>query len=384
MHMKILILSITTGGGHNVSAKALMQEAEKQGAECVLADAYLTVSKLLYHFIDWIYQFCGGAGRHLYGFFYRWAEKHLGSPFKARLAAKKNARRTPRILALIEREKPDVILYTHVFAGEILEALRKKGQLQVPCVGICTDFTLHPHWERIGKLGHLVLPHEDMAAVAVKRSFVKEKIHPFGIPILPSFAETTAKEEARAALGIPCDKKCVLVMCGSMGYGNPAKLVKRLDASQEEFRLLVVCGHNKRGYHKVQKLKTRHEKAVYGFTDQVRLLMDSADCLVSKPGGLSVSEALSQGKPLIIVNPIPGHEVRNAQFLCQRGAALSALDFPSPTEALDRYLQDPALAEDLAEKAAAMAHPHAARDIVSLAIALGKENTQDENENTED
>ena len=320
--MKILILSLATGEGHNSSARALAEECRSRGDECVILDAYRSTSLFSYGIIRLAYALSSGALHREYGFFYRYSERHIGNRFYAALARFHNGNLARRMKRILEKEQPDAVLYTHVFGGQILEALRRKGCFSLPAIGILTDFTLHPRWERIPALGHLVLPHEDLIPVAVSRGYDPARLLPLGIPIHPKYKSRLSKEEARKKLGFAPDERIILIMGGSMGYGSATKYVREADKATSSFRIVSVSGRNRRKFKKVAGMKTRHPLTALGFTKEVELLMDAADILISKPGGLSSSEAMSRGLPILVTDPIPGHEVRNGEFLVAHGAAV--------------------------------------------------------------
>ena len=368
-----MILSLATGEGHNSSARALAEECRARGDECTVLDAYRATSLFAFGIVRMAYALASGPMYREYGFFYRYSENQVGNRFYAALARFHNGNLARRMKKVIEREKPDAVLYTHVFCGQILEALRRRGQLTVPAVGVLTDFTVHPRWERFPSLGALIAPHEDIAKIALSRGYAADRLYSLGIPIHPKYKTRRSKEEAKRLLGFPSDERIVLLMGGSMAYGATAKYVKEADKASLPFRILSVSGRNKKKFKKIANLKTRHPLTAIGFSDQVELLMDAADLLVTKPGGLSSAEALSRGLPMILTEPIPGHEVRNGEFLAAHGAALP-LSHPRDLGAMiDRLLENAEELERLSRSAEAIGCPRAAEEIVALAHRLCEE-----------
>jgi len=147
---------------------------------------------------------------------------------------------------------------------------------------------------------------------------------PFGIPIKAKFSKSIDKYHARKQLGLDLHKLTILLMSGSMGYGHIDDSIEMLDKLDLDFQVIVVCGNNKRMYKKVKDLQTKKRFDIYGYVDNVDEMMDAADCIITKPGGITSSEALAKGLPMIMVNPIPGHEMRNAEFMLNNGLALFA------------------------------------------------------------
>ena len=367
--MKVLILSVTTGEGHNSAARALEEAIRRKGGECVHCDAYKSTFPPIYYIIKYAYsELCSHYWRHLYGALYRWAERHIGSKSGARMGAFLNRILSSGVRRVLRREKPDAVIYTHVIGGQMLLSLKRRGSLTVPAIGVVTDFTLHPRWERLTSLGQIAVPHESLKDVAVSRGFPKEAVHVLGIPLHPKYNEAITKEEARAALGLLKDENVVLALCGKTGYGSPKKILLQADKSSADFRFLAICGNQKQRYRALSKLQTRHPMTTVLYTTDMNLYMAAADLVITKPGGLSSSEALSQGLPMYVVNPIPGHEDRNAEFLTAMGAALSKEGFPDLSAALDAFFADEGMRQALRERADALGHPHATEEIVQLAI----------------
>ena len=368
--MKVLILSLATGEGHNSSARALAEECKAHGDECVILDAYRSTNLFSYGIVRLAYALSSGALHEVYGFFYRYSERNIGNRFYAALARIHNGNLARSMKRILEREKPDLVIYTHVFGGQILEALRRRGELSVPAVGILTDFTLHPRWERIPALGHLVLPHSDLIPVAVSRGYDPARLHPLGIPIHPKFKSLLSKEDARRKLGLSPHEPIVLIMGGSMGYGSAAKYVKEADKAAADFRIVSVSGRNQRKFKRISRMKTKHPLTAIGFSNEVELWMNAADLLISKPGGLSSAEAMSRGLPILVTKPIPGHEVRNGEFLTSHGAALPLSRARDLAPILDRLLENRETLGNLAAAALGMGHPTAAEEILNLARRL--------------
>ena len=200
--------------------------------------------------------------------------------------------------------------------------IKSKHDLRAKTVGIVTDFTIHPYWED-SELDYYVIASEVLIIQGMKKGFPESKFLPIGIPISPKFEKKMNKQEARERLGIE-DKPTILVMSGSMGYGNIEKEIVQLDKLDLDFQIAVICGNNKKMKEKIDKLKLSKRIYSFGYVDNVDVFMDACDCMITKPGGLTTSEALAKKIPLIINNPIPGQEDRNVEFLLNAGVAVKA------------------------------------------------------------
>ncbi len=322
--MKVLILSVTAGQGHNSTGKALVNFFEKTGVECLFLDAFECINPLIAKSISEGYNFSSKLVKP-YAKAYRFAElreKNADSLSAAHLA---NEILASRLGKNINEYKPDVIICTHCFAAAIVNILKQKKKISSYCIGIVTDFTMHPFWEESIHFDYIVTPSELLNMQAYKKGFSDKQILPFGIPIDPKFsAPPLSKQAARSAIGLDTEKLTVLLMSGSMGYGNIEDTVSKLDNIDVDFQTIVVCGNNKDAFLSVSGMEKRKHFEVMGYVNNIELLMDASDCIITKPGGLTTSEALAKNLPMIIVNPIPGQEDRNCEFLLNNGVAMKA------------------------------------------------------------
>ena len=328
--MKGLIFSITAGQGHNQTAKVLCDNfnltEDKDGnkIECKYMDVYEYINPMLSETINNIYLMSTKAIPKIYGGAYRIAEMRSG---QTDIGVKGLQRLTKSALArklidLLKDEDPDFIVCTHIFAALLVTYIKSKHDLRAKTVGIVTDFTIHPYWED-SELDYYVIASEVLIIQGMKKGFPESKFLPIGIPISPKFEKKMNKQEARERLGIE-DKPTILVMSGSMGYGNIEKEIVQLDKLDLDFQIAVICGNNKKMKEKIDKLKLSKRIYSFGYVDNVDVFMDACDCMITKPGGLTTSEALAKKIPLIINNPIPGQEDRNVEFLLNAGVAVKA------------------------------------------------------------
>lgn len=327
--MKAVILTISAGGGHNTAAKAINECFTTLGIETVTIDAYKYFNKYLSDTVEKGYLFSTKYVPKLYGKFYRMAEKKSDTDIKMKMGAFGTALVIRKFARFIAAQNADAVIATHIFAGELLTILREKNVLdeKIKTIGIVTDFTVHPFWEETN-LDYYVTASDLLDYQMLKKGIPKNKILPFGIPVHPKFSKKMSKAEARETLGIP-NKDTVFVIAGSMGFGDVARHVKNLDKSEHDFQIIAVCGNNKKLKAHLEKLKMHKDMFVYGFVGNVDVIMDASDCIVTKPGGLTVSEALAKKMHLILIDPIPGQEDRNSEFLLNCGVAIKVSEtFP--------------------------------------------------------
>lgn len=372
--MKILILSVTAGEGHNSTAKALREEFERQGAECTVLDTFQYISPTLAKFLSEGYLLVTEKAKHAYRVGYRLAEKRKGTETATTHLV--DMAFAGDIVDFIGSDDYGVILFTHPFAGMILDYLKEKNMLSLPTVGILTDFTFHPYWEDCTRNDYVVTPAAGLLLQGLRKGFHKEQILPYGIPIRPEFLDCLSKAEAREKLGLDPAQKTILIMGGSMGYGNMAATVKQIDAIpySEAFQMIVVCGNNREMKDEIDALvaggSLHHQVLTTGFVNYVSLLMDAADCIVTKPGGLTTSESLTKGLPMVIVNPIPGQEQRNTEFLLNNGAACAASITCPIDECLYQLLTAPERLAAMEQCVRQLAGDHATEKVCRFAMDL--------------
>lgn len=370
--MKVLIFSVSTGQGHNVAAKAVAEHLCAMGVECVIDDAVFRVGSWLGVATNMLYSLAINTCRFFYGKFYAVAEHRKKNSYTESFARTVNRALVRNIRLKIEKEAPDVILCTHPFAAMAVDTVKQRHPFSAKTAGLVTDFTVHPFWEDALRLDLLFLPDEALCTEAEAKGFPAEKLLPLGIPVHEKHSLSVSKDEARAQLSMNPSLPTVLVMSGSMGRGNLVKTLKELDKSPLPLHIVTVCGTNKRAKRAISKRTFKNEVTVYGYTDKIPLLMAASDCIISKPGGLSTSELLNKTVPLLVFNPIPGHEERNAAFLEKAGAAVWVKSQGALLPALLSVLGDPACREKMQEAERLLQKPRAAKKIAEALLALGK------------
>lgn len=329
--MKGLIFSITTGQGHNQTAKVMAEELEKNGVACRYMDVYEYIHPMLSESVSKLYLMSTKTAPKVFGAGYRMME--MRDPATNHVLPKlTNIVLAKKLLKLIREEEPDFIICTHVFAALLVTYLRDHFEKKTHTVGIVTDYTIHPFWEDT-KLDYYVTASELLEHQGIKKGIAPGKLKPFGIPIDPKFATKRTKKEAFSLLGIP-EKRTVLVMSGSMGFGKVTDGILELDHLPFDFQIATICGNNKKLKEQIDSLDLKKDIYNYGYVDNVDVFMDAADCIVTKPGGLTTSEALAKGLPMIMNNPVPGQEDRNVEFLLNAGAALKISETFSLSDAI--------------------------------------------------
>ena len=320
--MKILILSAATGGGHLRASRALQTYIleNTQGNEVVIADALKEVNAILDKTCCDGYHFMATKAPRIFGRLYR--AMNTDTPLYS-LVSRFNGAVGVRLLPLLAEEKPDVIISTHPFATEMVSHLKGKGRVSAPLICLMTDYGPHRAWIA-PNVDAYVVSNEGMAAQMVIWGVPKEKIHPFGIPVEDVFFSKADKYALLQEFGLLPNLPTVLFMAGSFGVTNILSIYKDLVRSSFPFQIIIITGRNKRLYRTFKKIIPRSPKAtkLVFFTDRVADYMHACDLRITKPGGLTTSEALACNIPLAVFDAIPGQEEDNANFLISHNMAI--------------------------------------------------------------
>jgi processive 1,2-diacylglycerol beta-glucosyltransferase len=272
-------------------------------------------------------------------------------------------RRTYRGFVRILRDfKPDVVLCTHYQPLEILAGLKpKKDEPRPFTVCVITDFEAHAFWMAPNVDLYFVAAEETKARLVARGANANDVI-PTGIPIAAKFSQLVDASAVRKQIGIRDDLPTLLVLSGGFGTGPVGEILEALDKVEAPFQTIVVAGRNEELRRNLAAQDCRHPTRVLGFATNMHELMSIADLILTKPGGLTSSEALALGKPLFILNPIPGQEAANSDFLLERGAAAKVNRIDDLPYRIQQLIGSAKLAE-LSRNAKSLGRPDAAEEI---------------------
>ena len=359
--MKVLLMSVKAGYGHHSTAEAIMKHFEERGHTCEMLDMFTYISKKLGDTIQNAYLILTKYLSKPYGKVYDKLSKEEEPYDKISVTALISNAVTKKLIEYVQDFNPDVIIGTHSFACVVMTILREKGIIDCPLVGIVTDFTVHPFWEST-ELDRYVIPDRLLSYQMNKKGIPSEKLMPTGIPIKKAFSVKGDKNEARERLGI-ADKTTLLVMMGSMGYGDIREAMFEIDSFEADFQVIIVCGSNEKLKSFVDETVWNKDVRSYGFVNNVDTLMDASDIILTKPGGLTTSEAFAKGLPLVAMNPIPGQEDKNMAFLVNNGAAIVVNDAYTVSEALYQLMSEEWRVELMRESVGHLGKPNATSDL---------------------
>ncbi|MRR57302.1 MAG: galactosyldiacylglycerol synthase [Deltaproteobacteria bacterium] len=374
--VKIALFSVSAGAGHVRAAQALQAAAEQwyPGVETVHVDLMDLVPKLFRKVYADTYLRVVERHPAVWGYLYDRADQERADSALNRFRMAVERLNTREIGKVLEEIEPDHVICTHFLPAQLLSRRAAKGNFRKPVWVQVTDFDLHALWVHEHMRGYFAA-NDEVAWRMADRGVPPHTIHVTGIPVMPVFGVTRDRTECARDLGLDPGRKTVLMMSGGAGIGGIETMAERLLALEEDFQLVALAGRNERLLEELKRLAARHPGRLFpmGFTRTIERVMAASDLAVTKPGGLTTSECLAVGLPLIVISPIPGQEERNADYLLENGAALKACGAPALAFRVGKLLHEPKRLLALRENALRLGRPDAARSV--LDIVLGSDSS---------
>ncbi|AET70934.1 UDP-N-acetylglucosamine:LPS N-acetylglucosamine transferase [Desulfosporosinus orientis DSM 765] len=369
--LKVLVFSASFGNGHLRAAEAVIEgiRIKEPTAEIIHLDFGDFLNKAVNTMIKNVYGEIINHIPKLWGrFYYRTSmvkPQSVGQRFLNKLGRKE-------FINYVNVLKPDLIICTYPTVSSVLAQLRQEKILGVPVITIVTDYTLHSHW---------VHPSVDRYIVAcpeVRESLLSWgienwRIHDSGIPVSPKFEETIDRNKVLSQLGLKPDQPILLVMGGSYGVLKSAnRICKNLAESIIPVQTIIVCGKNEKLYHSLKEVitQTKNPLVRLKYVHNVEELMSVSNLIITKAGGLTVSEALTKHLPLLIYKPIPGQEEENAHFIQKIGAGVVAETEAELNRLINYLLRCPEEVDKMREKATAALPGHSTQRAVEEILEL--------------
>lgn len=368
--MDALILSCGTGGGHNSAGKAVLEELNRRGHHAMMLNPYTLKSTKLSGGIDQTYISTVQRAPDAFGAIYKIGNLYRRLPFRSPVYYINHAMDTV-MEEYFSEHHVDIVLMPHLFPAEIMTNMKLHG-MQIPkTMFIATDYVCIPFTEET-ECDAYVIPAADLAADFTGKGIPEEKLHPLGIPTSSRFVAEESCAQAKRRMGLDADKEYILVAGGSMGGG---KIEQTIDAlcdcfsGREHTGLIVICGSNQALFHRLS------ERAVPGLvlinhTDQMAAYMRASRVFITKPGGLSSTEAAVRNVPILHTAAIPGCESYNAQYFAGHGMSAWA----HTTDEMIRLAEDLLENDDVGAKMVGCQrrwiNPRAASEICDLAEEL--------------
>lgn len=339
---KVLILSGDFGDGHKQAARAILETSQlyRPDVEATVVD-----------FMEWTHPHLHSVGRYCYIQWVKTFPSVYGYLFQktrddntfSNLFKKVKLFALGKMVKLLEEVQPTVVVSTFPIAAAAMSLLKENGLTDIPTVTVITDHTDHSYWIHPYTDQYLV-GSEHVRQALIARHIPASRILASGIPIRPQFCQTFDRSTLREKFGLKQSLPTVLIMGG--GLGMISKTFIRLlqtDSRLEPMQFIIVCGRNEKLKEKLEsELKPgKHRFLVTGFVDHVHELMALSDLIITKPGGLTTSEAVALDLPMLLYKPLPGQEQDNSAYLLSAGVAILAEDEPDLFGKLIKVFQNP-------------------------------------------
>lgn len=364
--MKLLILHASAGNGHRRAAEALAVAAIAAGHTVVIHDILDFVPALYRKTYATGYLRLVRTAPELWGYLFSQTERGAHRPVERRVRTVFNKLNALSFYRFLRAERPDAVLCTHFLPLELIGSMPPHRRRNLPLFGVVTDYAAHSLWYCDSVNAYYAATEEACRQLRRKGQPAAGVVNT-GIPVMPEFAQRATPAAGRAHLGLRTDLPAVLMVSGGYGVGPTLAMLRSCATEPPPCQLLVVVGKNPELEHAVRKMiaDTALTATAYGFVDNMHELMDAADLVIGKSGGLSTAEVLAKGRPMMIIEPIPGQEQRNAEWLLENGAAVRLHEAVDTSWKLGMVLTDPARLASLAAHAAHLGRPNAAADILA-------------------
>ncbi len=274
-----------------------------------------------------------------------------------------------KIAKLIQRYQPQAIVCTQAFPCGMVADYKISHNLDILIIGVLTDFSPHSYWINEG-VDYYVVPSEEVKERLVAKGVAAKRVRVYGIPLRPRFTEPVDRIAIAENMGLDPKAPTILVMGGGQGLGPIKKIVKSLGKMNMFVQIVVLSGVNKKILNSLRRYAATSDKKilVFEFVNNVEELMEVANLIITKPGGMTTAESLTKGLPMVIVNPIPGQEMRNTDFLIQQGIGIRVHDVEDIGDEVEVLLRSPERLAAMRKAAMAHAKPHASLDIARLIL----------------
>lgn len=372
---KVLILYGAYGGGHLSAAKTISSELEKQykdEVEVEIVDCIEYISKYINKVSTEAYKELAKKApwvwKHVYNNSQNGALSHISTTTNKLMAYKLNM--------LLQEIQPDLIISTHPFATQMCAELKKKEKIDCKLATILTDYHIHAQWLVLYKYtDYFFVANEQMKSDMIAEGVHDQKIFVTGIPISERFLMTYDNKKIHEEFELSPDKKTVLFFAGGefgLGRNTTFMVLKVLIRLFKDLQVVAISGKNKRMNKKFKDLidaTNSHDRIkLLEYTNKVPELMSISSAVITKAGGLTITECLASHLPIIIINPIPGQEEENADFLVDNEVAIWIKKGDSIARTLKNLSKNKAKLTDMKEKTKILAKPNASKNICKILI----------------
>ena len=343
---KVLILSCGTGGGHNSAAKAIQEDLISKGIDTDFIEYLDIVNQRVRNNVNKLYIHSTRENGKVFKVVYKLGEIYQKTNLKSPVYAL-NFLNKKRLYKYIIDNNYQYIITTHLFAAQSLTAIKKEHPIKF--MAVATDYVCIPFWEETNP-DYFVIPSEELKEDFENKGIPEKKLLPFGIPTAKAYREMYDKNEFKEKLKFDVNKKYVLILTGSMGFGNITDMIKKLHEDMKQVNFIVSCGHNEDLFNTLkEEYKNTKNVIILPYTDKISYYMKASDIILSKPGGLTTTEIATLRKPFIHTMPIPGCENYNANFFDKRKMAIKCDTIEEVVENTKKLLKNETLQNQMIE-----------------------------------
>ena len=368
---KILILYAKYGGGHYSAAKAIQKHLDNTyNVETELIDFMEYANKILNSITTKAYNKMAKDTPRLWGKIYAKSQRGiLGG-----ISTSANKLLSSKINKLLKQTNPDIVVSTHPFSSQIVSYLKQKGKISCKLVTVLTDFAPHDQW----LIGHkftndFCVSNEKMQKYLLRYGINKEKIHVTGIPLSDKFLEAFDKSKIFKEFELNENNPVILFFGGGefgLGKSTNLQILDALIHNLPTYQIIAISGKNKKMNEKfnelVEKANATNRVKVFDYTNKVPELMSISSLVVTKPGGLTTSESLASGLPILIINPIPGQEEENAEFLENNHVGVWLKNTDNIDEFIQNLFSDDTKLKNMKENTKLVAKKNSTSDICKI------------------
>ena len=371
---KVIIFYASYGGGHLSAARSIKEYIDNnyKDIEAELIDCVKYINKTLDAVTTAAYSEMAKKAPNAWGHIY----KHSGKGPMAQISTASNKVMSIKLHKLLEEKQPDLVICTHPFASQMCTYLKRKEKVNFKIATILTDFAIHNQWI----VGHEYTDFFFVSHLGMKRDLIdagvaKEKIRATGIPLSNKFLLKYNKSEILQQFGLSTGKKTVLFFGGGefgLGKSQTFNIFKSFVSNTNNIQIVAIAGKNAKMKENFEQLVRESNKEtsvkVLEYTDKVAQLMSISDLVVTKPGGLTTTESLASGLPIVIINPIPGQEEENAEFLKKNKVAIWIKKGDDVEQILNGLFSNPQKMREMKIRARIMAKRNSTKDICEILL----------------
>lgn len=372
---KILIFYASYGGGHLSAAKSIKECIEKNNTnlKIELIDCMKYINKTIEKITTTAYNEMAKKAPWAWGKIYANSQK---GPL-AHISSKSNKIMAIKLLKLLREKEPDLIISTHPFGSQMCSYLKRKGKITAKIATIMTDFAPHDQW-LVGSdfVDYYFVAHDKMKNYLLKKNINSSKIFVTGIPISSEFLINYDKKEILDDFGLAQNKKTILFFGGGkfgLGKTKTLEILKLFAKNCTDVQIVAISGKNeemKKHFEEIVKENNRESDIkVLDYTNKVPELMSISDLVVTKPGGLTTTESLASELPIIIINPIPGQEEENAEFLEQKNVGIWLKKGVDMKQTILDLLNNPEKLEQMKNNTKLLAKKNSTQDICNILLS---------------